>query len=53
MIKKFKQALSKWQRLKTKNFFLNGKKGIEKENLRITTNGKLASKNTHLFLLLL
>ena len=44
MLKQFKKELAKFQNSGSLSYFLQGRKGIEKENLRVDKNGKLSQK---------
>ena len=45
MLKQFKKELAKFQNSGSLSYFLQGRKGIEKENLRVDKNGKLSQKS--------
>ena len=45
MLKQFKKELAKFQDKGILQWLLQGKKGIEKENLRVDKNGKLSQKS--------
>ena len=46
MLKQFKKGLAKFQDSGSLSYLLQGRKGIEKENLRVDKNGKLSQKST-------
>ena len=44
MLKQFKKELAKFQNSGSLSYLLQGRKGIEKENLRVDKNVKIISK---------